>query len=913
MKNAILISLNPSRYTKTRIMATIGPSSKDIEVLRDMVKAGVNCFRFNAAHIEESSEFDYLTYEQAREITNHIRHLRSEFRQLICLYFDLGGPKIRVLHVLGLQQINGRSASLGKWLRPKFGDTVILHSWDKGIENHFKKELTRFEDKHGRKINFNEGETPLVDEFFEEISQTKNYELMLGKDTPPFDTFGKGNIINLKDGWCQLKITHVNRTTLTTQVTYVDPQFEFRPGQGANPYRYIFADVITRKDERDIEVALRMGADIISLSFVCTSNDAFKLRDIIRQKKEKIRNDKKFMARQSDIFRRYISDAYQIPIFAKIETAFAVIPEEAKRYATKVGMGKAMDADCDPLSKIADAFDGLMVARGDLALEVSKEKIPQLQRKIIEIAHLKNRPVIVATEMLESMRRGGAPTRAEIDGINNAVHQEADILMLSGETASTKGKPVAAVFAMQEGIREAETERLSTDTEKNFEMLQKNREEELRQSSLPSEEISTSISRLAQGNQVCVSARALTTDVIIASAQLGQAVQEISYYRPAQKILAINDDILVGIRLLLHRGIYPVVMQRRLKRTFNEFIEIVNLIHKDIGIPVSKEVNGTFRVPGLVRIIPEFYDVPIETEIPNSIHEFTLPVEAKIAEETERKYVLSGRKYQILKKSLIKDAKSWWYVKQYNRYFTEKQRVLFNNRILLRVRIEKLIKFKNFPMLSPQRRIEVYFTWKGKVKSSDKLLKEEQREEKEFNITREFLGQFKIKKGKITPPVDFNKLPDYYRHSVVWNGFQKGLEERYGGPEKVEYIPIGEMENHRFSFEMPNGFVLELDETHYIDKRHKKGSSNRKIVEYELEIELSEHKQIVALLDEYIHDKFAYLDIPIVRVFEKDGYPSKSVQTYAHCGEIDRKVLDAVAEAKKHARKHHKKACDRCQ
>src|SRR5207253_4656826 len=108
--------------------------------------------------------------------------------------------------------------------------------------------------------------------------------------------------------------------------------------------------------------------------------------------------------------------------------------------------------------------------------------------------------------MLESMKRGDASTRAEISDINTAVHQEADILMLSGETAFTKGKPADAVTVMRESIEQAECERLNHDNEKSFEDLQRKREKEIKKiPGRPSIDKSLSVLRLAQGNQICVS------------------------------------------------------------------------------------------------------------------------------------------------------------------------------------------------------------------------------------------------------------------------------------------------------------------------------------------------------------------------------------------------------------------------
>ncbi|MCI0490519.1 MAG: pyruvate kinase, partial [Blastocatellia bacterium] len=457
MNNAILRSLNINKHTKTRIMATVGPSSMKYEDLKRMVENGVNFFRFNGAHIvEQNPGKGELSYEQANTIVEHIRHLRNEFRQLIGIYFDLGGPKIRVLQVLSVQRSGHKNEVKDNWLQPRKDEIVTIYPRSEEKEKEFETKHKEFEEK-SEGLDWTDQSS--IKEFFNYIGKTDGYEIMLGGDVEKVTDFAQENPIHLKDGWCKLKILNSENEKLTCKVEYVDSKFEFRPGQGANPFRHIFKYIITKKDENDIERALRMGADIISLSFVCSPLDADNLREIINAKKETILKDESFLATQSELYQRYISKEHEIPIFAKIETAFAVLQEEARRYAKEQEIEVPINKDWNPLLEIAERFNGLMVARGDLAVEVEKYKVPELQRQIIEIAHLKNKPVIVATEMLESMKRGDASTRAEISDINTAVHQEADILMLSGETANIDGDPAKPVEEMQKAIKQAEEER----------------------------------------------------------------------------------------------------------------------------------------------------------------------------------------------------------------------------------------------------------------------------------------------------------------------------------------------------------------------------------------------------------------------------------------------------------------------
>lgn len=887
MKNATLRSLDLAK-TKTRIMATVGPSSMKYEVLREMVQSGVTFFRFNGAHIEKSAEKEHLSYRQAEEISQHIRRLRSEFRQLISIYFDLGGPKIRVLRVLSIKATSSDGKAKGKCLQPTKGETVVIHAHNKEISEDLHSKLTAFEKRSKGKPGWDKeksiwAQADWIKGFFHHLKKTSSNELMLGHEVRTFADFDERNPIYLKDGWCQLKIVKKYPKKLICEVEYVDSKFEFRPEQGANPQRHIFQDIITSKDKQDIDAALRMGADVISLSFVCSSSDANDLREEISRAKTRIRKDQGFMKGKSALYYRYISDDHEVPIFAKIETAFAVIPGEARKYAKAKSLTAPSNDTRALLAKIAERFDGLMVARGDLAVEVEKYRVPEIQRQIIEIAHLKNRPVIVATEMLESMKRGDASTRAEISDINTAVHQEADILMLSGETAFTKGKPAEAVTVMRKSIEQAELERLSIDNEKSFEDLQRKREQELlNMPKRPSTDKSLSILRLAQGNQICVSARALPSEVIITSVRTGQSTQEIAYYCPRQKILAITDDTLMGVRLMQHRGIYPVVMERPLKRTLDEFIDITNEINHELELPQPKGSGRSFRVPGLVRIKPGFPNGrDIGSPIPNSIHVFTFPVKKRSVPEVERKYILSEESYCKLTKSLKHDAERWRLLEQTNFFFTDEKEVVFKQKGSIRVRVERLAYQYPDAVPTALHSWKIFLTLKGKGRRSA-LARAEERPEKEFDVTAELIDKI-IFSAHGPESLDFSTIPVFYR-DYVRNSWKAEFKRAYREPEVVTYKQITQFTNNRHSLEMWNGFVLELDQTHF-------SQNGRTISEYELEIELRKDERLSKLLDEYIIDKFGRLEIPILA---PSKYPAKVVRALAYAGYLNKSVLQTV-------------------
>ncbi|MDP9461855.1 MAG: pyruvate kinase, partial [Actinomycetota bacterium] len=168
---------------------------------------------------------------------------------------------------------------------------------------------------------------------------------------------------------------------------------------------------LSAKDEEDLRFALHLSVDFIALSFVRSARDAGLVREIMRQE---------------DI---------EVPVIAKLEK-----PEAVER-----------------LEEIVDAFDGIMVARGDLGVELPLEKVPLVQKRAIQVARERGKPVIVATQMLESMITNSRPTRAEASDVANAVLDGTDAVMLSGET-SVGAHAIAAVRTMDRIIKAVETD-----------------------------------------------------------------------------------------------------------------------------------------------------------------------------------------------------------------------------------------------------------------------------------------------------------------------------------------------------------------------------------------------------------------------------------------------------------------------
>jgi pyruvate kinase len=221
-----------------------------------------------------------------------------------------------------------------------------------------------------------------------------------------------GDFLLIDDGKVKLRAVSVSDTTVTTEVEI--------PGVVSNnkginlPGVAVNVPALSEKDEDDLRWALKLGVDMVALSFVRNASDIDRVKEIMREEGRKV------------------------PVIAKIEKPQAV----------------------ENLEEIIDAFDAIMVARGDLGVELPLEQVPLVQKRAVELARRWAKPVIVATQMLESMISSSIPTRAETSDVANAVLDGADALMLSGET-SVGSFPVETVSTMAKIIQSTEENGLS--------------------------------------------------------------------------------------------------------------------------------------------------------------------------------------------------------------------------------------------------------------------------------------------------------------------------------------------------------------------------------------------------------------------------------------------------------------------
>lgn len=295
----------------------------------------------------------------------------------------------------------------------------------------------------------------------------------------------------LSDGMIELKVLKTTPDIVEAEVVFGGRLSE---RSGINiPAADLPVESLTRKDLRDLAFGLRLDVDFVALSFVRQAKDIVKLRKRLGKS--------------------------QVRIVAKIETTQAI----------------------DHLEEIVAASDVVMVARGDLGVAVGEAKLPTFQKQIIHLCNRLSRPVIVATQMLESMTERPRPTRAEVTDVANAVLDGADALMLSAESAVGR-HPIRAISTMGDIIVDAEANDLLYD---RF-------SPDLETSDLP-EAMATGAAFLA---------KKLRAVAIVALTTSGHTVQEIARCRPHAKLVAATDrpETLRALKLLW--GIHPLVIPR---------------------------------------------------------------------------------------------------------------------------------------------------------------------------------------------------------------------------------------------------------------------------------------------------------------------------------------------------------------
>jgi pyruvate kinase len=302
-------------------------------------------------------------------------------------------------------------------------------------------------------------------------------------------------------------------------------------GKGINlPLTDLDIPTISAKDRADIKTAVEVDADFIALSFVRSGDDIIEAQKLI----------KKYGGHQK--------------IIAKLEKREAI----------------------EQLDSIMLLADGIMVARGDLGTELPPSDVPVLQKKIVRLATRHHKPVIVATQMLESMRFNPRPTRAEVNDVATAVFDRADAVMLSAETA-TGDYPVETVETMSRIIVKAESDTASAGVRID---------EYLVKSDIP----------LAIAEAVVHANKTCDTRVIYAFTSSGFTAQLISCLRPPQCVVALTDERVVMRKLALSRSVYAIYTKQ--PKSFRHILSIVNRISRSKRLArVGEKVFVTGGIP----------------------------------------------------------------------------------------------------------------------------------------------------------------------------------------------------------------------------------------------------------------------------------------------------------------------------
>lgn len=432
----------------TKIVCTIGPSSKTKTRLEQMVSAGMNVARLNFSHGD---------YEDHAKMVKTIRAVSKKKKTPIAILQDLQGPRIRT----------GDMPDEGVTIK-KRGKVVLV--------SQHKYEHEEFKGYKAIPIQFPE----------------------LSKYVKP-----KGTIY-IQDGTIDLRVTRVRDGNIYCSVAIGGT---VRSHKGINaPNITIGGPVITKKDREDVKFGIKQDVDYIALSFVKDARNIKQLRALIPKSK-------------------------RIKIIAKIERAEAI----------------------ENFDKILEEVDGIMVARGDLGVELGASEVPLIQKELILKCLKAAKPVIVATQMLESMVENTRPTRAEANDVANAIVDHTDAIMLSAESATGK-YPVAAVRCM------------TTIAEK----IEKSRFDDL-----PPEIFGARAETKSAGvaQSAVHLAEAIGAKAIVVLSRTGQTATMVSKLRPQHSsIVVFTDDEKVLRQLSLVWGV--VGMQVPVPKTRAEFIRM---------------------------------------------------------------------------------------------------------------------------------------------------------------------------------------------------------------------------------------------------------------------------------------------------------------------------------------------------
>lgn len=467
---------------KTKIVCTLGPASRDENIMEEMLKGGMNVARLN---------FSHGTHEDHKKTIEKFRKVRDRLDIPAAVLLDTKGPEIRL----------------------------------KDFEN-------------GSEV-IEEGQVFTLTS--DEVTGTSEKVSTTYKALP--SQVGPGTKILIDDGRIKMEVTE---TTETDVICRVVSGGKVSNRKGVNiPNKSLDLEYISEADRNDILFGIEMDVDYVAASFVRSGDDVKQLRALLNE-----------------------NGGEEIKIISKIENMEGI----------------------DNFKEILRLSDGIMVARGDMGVEVDFEKLPGIQKKFIKECCKAGKPVITATQMLESMTNSPAPTRAEITDVANAVFDGTSAVMLSGESAAGQ-YPVETVQTMAKIVRQAEADAEEVNQYKFLEV----------------ESDEKDVSN-AMGHAACTTARDIKASAIIAVTTSGYTAEMMAKYKPNTPIIAATPREKTYHQQALTRGVYPVhtrlsdsidklMMEAEEGAKRMNFVKEGDLVVISAGMPLN--VSGTTN---LIRV-----------------------------------------------------------------------------------------------------------------------------------------------------------------------------------------------------------------------------------------------------------------------------------------------------------------------
>ena len=429
---------------KTKIVGTVGPASESKDILKKLMKSGLNVARIN---------FSHGGYEENKSKIDNIKAVREELGLPVALMLDTKGPEIR---------------------------TGKLESGDE-------------------KVALRKGDifTFVNEEIIGDSSKASISYKNLYNEVKP------GAIILVDDGALEFEVQEVKNKDIVCKV--LNTAFLGSRKTVNVPGLRLDLPAISEKDKVDIINGIKADFDFIAASFVRRASDVKEIRKLL---------DK--------------NGGEEIKIISKIESQEGI----------------------DNIDEIIEVSDGIMVARGDMAVEIPFERVPLVQKSFVKKCNRQGKPVIIATQMLETMMHNPKPTRAEVSDVANAVYDETNAIMLSGECA-IGSYPVECVRTM---------DKIATAVDNDMNLwkrfTRRAQERGILNPNIVSTDLDSSIARTT-----CVTALQINADAIAAYTHTGKSVAKIAGLRPKCPIIAVTDCKKLYYQLAVLWNVYPLLIE----------------------------------------------------------------------------------------------------------------------------------------------------------------------------------------------------------------------------------------------------------------------------------------------------------------------------------------------------------------